>query len=174
MIVTNEYGDGVRAMLSNGLKVIVDLTWGACYLQFVLGPATLGSPRASVRRHEREEAGRIRRFVARLRRRRASRLLVRPRTPRLVGCGPAVHFRQIDGRDRDYSASHVWGHPPRCALSSILGAFWAAQGTKISLIIVMIICGLLLALFFLIWIVGLWGVNGGHIDELLRKWGWVS
>ena len=67
-------------------------------------------PGASVRRHEREEARHLRRFGPRHCRRRASRLLARPRAPRLVGCGPAVHFSEINGSHRDYAEPRL-GHP---------------------------------------------------------------
>jgi hypothetical protein len=75
--------------------------------------------------------------------------------------------------------------------------FWSAKGRNNSLIVVMIVWALLVA-FLLIWIVSALLINGeyvcldrrpvwgppenpeiytdcsGHIDELLRKWGWVS
>jgi hypothetical protein len=75
--------------------------------------------------------------------------------------------------------------------------FWSPKGRNTSLIVAMIVWALLVA-FLLIWIVSALLVNGeyigldrrpvwgppedpevyascsGHIDELLRKWGWVS
>jgi hypothetical protein len=75
--------------------------------------------------------------------------------------------------------------------------FWSPKGRNTSLIAVLIVWALLVA-FLLIWIVSALLVNGeyicldrrpvwgppenpevytscsGHIDELLRKWGWVS
>ena len=76
-------------------------------------------------------------------------------------------------------------------------SFWSPRGRNKSLIVSMIVWALLVALL-LIWIVGVLLVNGeyicldrrpvwgppedpevytscsGHIDELLRKWDWVS
>jgi hypothetical protein len=76
-------------------------------------------------------------------------------------------------------------------------AIWSPKVRNTSLIVVMIVWALLVA-FLLIWIVSALLVNGeytcldrrpvwgppenpevytscsGHIDELLRKWGWVS
>ena len=74
--------------------------------------------------------------------------------------------------------------------------FWSPKGRNTTLIVAMIVWALLVA-FLLIWIVVALLVNGesvcldrrpvwgppesgvnadcsGHIDELLRKWGWVS
>jgi hypothetical protein len=76
-------------------------------------------------------------------------------------------------------------------------SFWSPKGRNTSLIVGMIVWALLVA-FLLIWIVSALLVNGeyicldrqpvwgppedpevytscsGHIDELLRKWGWDS
>jgi hypothetical protein len=83
------------------------------------------------------------------------------------------------------------------AVTTPPATFWSPKGRDTSLIAAMIVWALIVA-FLLIWIVSALLVNGeyvcldrkpiwgppenpevytscsGHIDELLRKWGWVS
>jgi hypothetical protein len=100
----------------------------------------------------------------------------------------------------EYRASHVWAIRPGPLCHQSSAAFRAYEELNTSLIVVLIIWDLLLVLglaLTLIAVVGwflvtdesicldrrtVWGppesgVNtdcSGHIDELLRKWGWVS
>jgi hypothetical protein len=85
----------------------------------------------------------------------------------------------------------------RATVTTPPATFWSPKVRNTSLIVVMIAWALLVA-FLMIWIVSAFLVNGewvcldrkpiwgppespdvytscsGHIDELLRKWGWVS
>jgi hypothetical protein len=83
------------------------------------------------------------------------------------------------------------------AVTTPSATFWSPKGRNTSLLVAVIVWALVVA-FLLIWIVSALLVNGeyvcldrspvwgppenpevytscsGHIDELLRKWGWVS